>query len=57
MSAVRTVLGDVAPQRLGLCDAHDHRFLRTPLLPGEALDDETAAALKDSLTAFGKQFA
>ncbi|RKN44960.1 phosphotriesterase [Streptomyces hoynatensis] len=41
--AVRTVLGDIAPGRLGLCDAHDHLFLRSPLLPGQELDDEAAA--------------
>lgn len=41
--AVRTVLGDVAPERLGVCDAHDHLFLRSPALPGPPLDDERAA--------------
>ncbi len=43
MSAVRTVRGDVAPEELGVCDAHDHLFLRTPLLPGEELDNRAAA--------------
>jgi len=42
-AAVRTVLGDVAPAALGVCDAHDHLFFRTPLLPGEELDDVAAA--------------
>nr|WP_030023656.1 phosphotriesterase [Streptomyces monomycini] len=42
--AVRTVSGDVAPTSLGLCDAHDHLFLRSPQLPGQELDDTGAAA-------------
>jgi 5-phospho-D-xylono-1,4-lactonase len=41
---VRTVLGDVAPGELGLVDAHDHLFFRTPQLPGQELDDVGAAA-------------
>ncbi|MGK5534234.1 phosphotriesterase family protein [Streptomyces sp. URMC 129] len=43
-AAVRTVLGDVPPGELGVCDAHDHLFLRTPRLPGQELDDPGAAA-------------
>jgi phosphotriesterase-related protein len=44
MSAiVRTVLGDVEPTALGVCDAHEHFLLATPLLPGEELDDVDAA--------------
>ena len=39
----RTVLGDVAPTDLGVVDAHDHLFFRTPLLPGQELDDRDAA--------------
>ncbi|MEU8787683.1 phosphotriesterase [Streptomyces sp. NPDC048637] len=42
--AVRTVLGDIAPADLGVCDAHDHLFLRSPRLPGQELDDAEAAA-------------
>ncbi|MEU7156380.1 phosphotriesterase [Streptomyces chrestomyceticus] len=42
--AVRTVSGDVSPASLGLCDAHDHLFLRSPQLPGQELDDPGAAA-------------
>lgn len=38
--AVRTVLGDVAPEGLGVVDYHDHLFQTTPLLPGDELDDE-----------------
>ncbi|MFI2642358.1 phosphotriesterase [Streptomyces sp. NPDC018610] len=43
MSLVRTVLGDVRPGELGLTDAHDHLFFRSPLLPGQELDDARAA--------------
>ncbi|MEU2880426.1 phosphotriesterase, partial [Streptomyces sp. NPDC007070] len=43
MSAVRTVLGDVAPAELGVTDAHDHLFFRSPRLPGQELDDVRAA--------------
>ncbi|MFI0720543.1 phosphotriesterase [Streptomyces sp. NPDC021224] len=39
---VRTVLGDIAPATLGVVDAHDHLFLRSPALP-LPLDDEDAA--------------
>lgn len=41
--AVRTVLGDVAPERLGVTDAHDHLFLAIPAWPGQELDDPSAA--------------
>ncbi|KNB52367.1 phosphotriesterase family protein [Streptomyces caatingaensis] len=34
---VRTVLGEVPVARLGVVDAHDHLFLRSPALPGEEL--------------------
>ncbi|MET0233154.1 MAG: phosphotriesterase [Kibdelosporangium sp.] len=46
MSAtIRTVLGDIPPRELGICDAHDHLFLRSPTLPGQQLDSiESAAA-------------
>ncbi|KAA6224444.1 phosphotriesterase [Streptomyces albofaciens JCM 4342] len=42
--AVRTVSGDVSPAALGVCDAHDHLFLRSPQLPGQELADTGAAA-------------
>ncbi|MEV8015899.1 phosphotriesterase [Streptomyces sp. NPDC086554] len=42
--AVRTVLGDVTPESLGICDAHDHAYLTSPQLPGQELDSTTAAA-------------
>ncbi|MCP2261684.1 phosphotriesterase-related protein [Streptoalloteichus tenebrarius] len=47
---VRTVLGDIPPEHLGVCDAHDHLFLRSPMLPGQELDDPAAAL--GELTAF-----
>ncbi len=43
MSAIRTVLGDVRPEELGVCDAHDHLFLSSPQLPGQELNDASAA--------------
>jgi phosphotriesterase-related protein len=43
MAAIRTVLGDIAPDALGVCDAHDHLFFRTPVLPGQELDDPVRA--------------
>ncbi|MEU3369874.1 amidohydrolase family protein [Streptomyces sp. NPDC006660] len=44
VSAVRTVLGEVAADRLGVVDAHDHLFTRSPLLPGQELADVGRAA-------------
>ncbi|ARF54240.1 phosphotriesterase family protein [Streptomyces gilvosporeus] len=41
---VRTVLGDLDPADLGVCDAHDHLFLRSPQMPGQELADPGAAA-------------
>lgn len=41
--AVRTVLGDVPGEELGVCDAHDHLFFASPRPPGEELDDAAAA--------------
>ncbi|MEU0411972.1 phosphotriesterase [Streptomyces griseorubiginosus] len=43
MSAVRTVDGDVASERLGVCDAHDHLFFGSPRLPGQELRSRSAA--------------
>ncbi|WUH95067.1 phosphotriesterase [Streptomyces sp. NBC_00433] len=50
MSAIRTVLGDIEPAALGVCDAHDHLFLRSPALPEPQLDDPAEALAR--LTAF-----
>ncbi|UNZ17089.1 phosphotriesterase [Streptomyces sp. 891-h] len=41
--AVRTVEGDIPGTELGVCDAHDHLFLRSPQLPGQELADSEAA--------------
>lgn len=41
---IRTVCGDIDPAMAGVVDSHDHLFLSTPVLPGEELDDENAAA-------------
>jgi phosphotriesterase-related protein len=41
--AVVTVLGPIAPEELGVTDAHDHLFLRTPALPGQEFDDPARA--------------
>ncbi|MGW1064002.1 phosphotriesterase family protein [Streptomyces aureus] len=50
---VRTALGDVRPEDLGVCDAHDHLFFASPVLPGQELCDAAAAAAE--LTAFREQ--
>ncbi|GAA4311203.1 phosphotriesterase [Streptomyces venetus] len=53
VSAVRTVLGDVPPGDLGVCDAHDHLFFGSPLLPGQEL--RSVAAARAELAAFREQ--
>ncbi|MGA5358137.1 phosphotriesterase family protein [Streptomyces purpurascens] len=53
MSAIRTVLGDVLPGELGVCDAHDHLFFGSPRLPGQEL--RSVAAARAELTAFREQ--
>lgn len=50
MTAIRTVLGDIAPAALGAVDAHEHLFQVSRILPGDELDDpvlsrEEAASL------------
>ncbi|RZU20391.1 phosphotriesterase-related protein [Kribbella rubisoli] len=40
---IRTVLGDLRPDALGIADSHDHLFFRSAALPGQELDDEAAA--------------
>jgi phosphotriesterase-related protein len=49
---VRTVLGDVPPGRLGVCDAHDHLFFASAQLPGQELGGLEAAVAE--LRAFGE---
>jgi predicted metal-dependent phosphotriesterase family hydrolase len=46
--AVRSVTGPVAIDRLGVVDAHDHLFLDSPALGGQALDD-TGRAIEEVL--------
>ncbi|WRZ94558.1 phosphotriesterase [Streptomyces sp. NBC_01007] len=53
MTTVRTVLGDVLPEHLGVCDAHDHLFFGSPQLPGQELCDASAA--RAELAAFRAQ--
>ncbi|WP_405064578.1 hypothetical protein OG474_15280 [Kribbella sp. NBC_01505] len=40
---IRTVVGELRPEGLGICDAHDHLFFRSALLVGQELDDAAAA--------------
>lgn len=42
-SVVRTVRGDIAPEDLGACDAHEHLFLTTPAQPGDCFLDRDKA--------------
>jgi phosphotriesterase-related protein len=44
VTAVRTVLGDVPGEDLGVCDSHDHLFFASEQLKGQELNDEAAAA-------------
>jgi predicted metal-dependent phosphotriesterase family hydrolase len=54
--AVRTALGDIPPGRLGVCDAHDHLFLRSARSAGQELaDPEAAEAELRAFTALGGQ--
>ncbi|OMI36181.1 phosphotriesterase family protein [Streptomyces sparsogenes] len=49
-ATVRTVLGDVPGDALGVCDAHDHLFIRSARLPGQELAD--VASAREELRAF-----
>jgi predicted metal-dependent phosphotriesterase family hydrolase len=40
---IRTVLGDLRPDALGITNSHDHLFFRSAALAGQELDDEDAA--------------
>jgi phosphotriesterase-related protein len=40
---IRTVLGDVSADALGVTDSHDHLFFASVKLPGQELDDVPAA--------------
>ena len=51
---IRTVLGNIAPDELGPCDAHEHLFLETPAQPGdEFLDADKAVEEARTLVAAG----
>lgn len=43
MAIVRTIRGDIAPEELGPCDAHEHLFLVTPAQPGDEYSDVSKA--------------
>lgn len=47
---IRTVLGDIDPGLLGICDAHDHLFLSSAALPGQERDSYGTAS--DELARF-----
>jgi predicted metal-dependent phosphotriesterase family hydrolase len=53
VNTVRTVLGDIRPEELGVCDAHDHLFFGSAQLPGQELRDRSAA--RAELAAFRAQ--
>jgi len=46
---VRTVLGDIAPEALGVLDYHEHLFQVSPLLAGDELDDEERSGAEAGL--------
>ena len=51
---VRTVRGDIDPDELGPCDAHEHLFLVTPAQPGEEFSElDKAIAEAETLVAAG----
>jgi 5-phospho-D-xylono-1,4-lactonase len=53
---IRSVLGDLRPEALGVTDSHDHLFFRSAMLPGQELDDEAAAVAEtEAFAAAGGQ--
>jgi predicted metal-dependent phosphotriesterase family hydrolase len=46
---IRTIRGDIAPDELGPCDAHEHLFLVTPAQPGDEFSD-VAKAIEEAAT-------
>jgi predicted metal-dependent phosphotriesterase family hydrolase len=48
-AVIRTVRGDIEPDELGPCDAHEHLFLETPLQPNDTFQD-LAAAIAEAQT-------
>lgn len=53
MGEVVTVLGPISPSQLGVTDAHDHLFLRSPALPGQDFDDAGKAVEEVTSAALG----
>jgi 5-phospho-D-xylono-1,4-lactonase len=49
MGVVRTVLGDLDPDRLGPTNYHEHFFQISPLLRGDELDDEGCSGAEAGL--------
>lgn len=49
MTAVRTVLGDIAPEQLGATNGHEHAFQVSPMLPGDELDDPERSSAEVAL--------
>jgi phosphotriesterase-related protein len=43
VAIVRTIRGNIAPEELGPCDAHEHLFLATPAQPGDEYSDVSKA--------------
>ncbi len=43
---IRTLRGDIAPDELGPCDAHEHLFLATPAQPGDEFTDRDQAVVE-----------
>lgn len=46
---VRTVLGDIRPSELGVCNYHEHLFQVSPLLKGDELADELSSAAEAAM--------
>jgi phosphotriesterase-related protein len=53
MAEIVTVLGPIAPSHLGVTDAHDHLFLRSPALKGQEFDNVDKAVEEVSAAARG----
>src|SRR5262252_8099070 len=53
MAEVITVLGPVPAEQLGVTDAHDHLFMRSPALPGQDFDDVDRAVTEVSGAGLG----
>lgn len=47
MAIIRTVGGDIAPEALGVCYAHEHVFCRPPVEDPDLILDDEAAAIQE----------